>query len=149
MIDLSQIESILLAALGQKTIAERAGDLDHVCGDDAELRRRVERLLDAFRQAADYLAQPAVRHEDNSGQHGPPDPAPTTPPEVTAHRARMADRSTITDLTPTESETNGRSPAPNDVDFRTLADPQATSDEKAQPIADAGSHRQRRGRIAS
>ena len=39
---------------------------------------------------------------------------------------------------PTERENADRPPAPNVVDFRTPGDPQATSDEKAQQIVDAG-----------
>jgi eukaryotic-like serine/threonine-protein kinase len=67
----SQIEAIFFAAL-EKTAAERSGYLDCACGEDSELRRRVERLLEAFPQAADFLARPAVErpaapsHENGS-----------------------------------------------------------------------------------
>ena len=56
----SRVESIFFAALGKKTTAERADYLDHACGGDAELRRRVERLLEAHPQAVDFMARPAV-----------------------------------------------------------------------------------------
>ena len=55
----SQVEAIFFAALEKQT-AERAAYLDHACGDDPELRRRVERLLEAHPQAADFLARPAA-----------------------------------------------------------------------------------------
>jgi hypothetical protein len=51
---------MFFAALGQKTTAERADYLDHACGGDDALRRRVERLLEAHPQAVDFLAQPAL-----------------------------------------------------------------------------------------
>ena len=60
----SPVESIFFATLGKKTAAERADYLDHACGDDAELRHRVERLLEAHPQAADFLAHPAIRRHD-------------------------------------------------------------------------------------
>ncbi len=171
----SQVESIFFAALGKKTPAERASYLDRACGDDAELRRRVERLLEAHPQAVDFLARPAVerpgldaldlepdpfrlppdpvrtgafdshrprtgRREDNPGQGGPHGPVPTASPDVTAECP------IITDVTPTERDINGRSPAPNDVDLGTPVDPLATTDLKAQPIADSGvTGRLRRG----
>ena len=60
MSDPSRVESIFLAALDQESAAERAEYLDHACGDDAALRRRVERLLQAHPRALDFLAQPTV-----------------------------------------------------------------------------------------
>ena len=62
----SRVESIFFTALEKKTAAERADYLDQACGDDAGLRLRAERLLDAHPQAKDFLAQPAVdRHRFN------------------------------------------------------------------------------------
>ena len=58
----SQVESIFFAALEKQTAKERAGYLDRACGDDAALRLRVERLLEAHPQAVDFLARPAVEH---------------------------------------------------------------------------------------
>ena len=60
----SNIESIFFAALGKETAADRADYLDHACGGDAELRRQVERLLEAHPQAVDFLAQPALDPHD-------------------------------------------------------------------------------------
>jgi eukaryotic-like serine/threonine-protein kinase len=56
----SLVESIFFTALEKKTAAERADYLDLACGGDAALRLRVERLLEAHPQAADFLARPAV-----------------------------------------------------------------------------------------
>ena len=78
------------------------------------------------------------RQEDIPGQGSPPGPAPTTSSDVTTDLPRIAERSIITEVTPTERGDNGRSPAPNDVDLGTPVDPQATTDMKAPPIADSG-----------
>ena len=169
----SRVESIFFAALGKKAIAERAGYLDQACGGDTELRRRVERLLEAHPQAADFMARPAVerpggdpldgephpsslrpdpdpriaddgpspqagRHEDHPGQGGPHSPAPATSSDVTTDLPRIAECPIIKDVTPTERDINGRSPAPNDIDLGTLVHPQATTDLKARPIVDFG-----------
>ncbi len=74
MLSPSQVEAIFFAALDMKTEAERSLYLDYACGDDAELRGRVERLLEAHPKAADFLAQPALE------RHGldPLDPAEGT-----------------------------------------------------------------------
>ncbi|MGP0062475.1 MAG: protein kinase domain-containing protein, partial [Isosphaeraceae bacterium] len=75
MITPSQVESIFFAALDKKTTAERADYLDDACGDDAELRGRVERLLEAHPQAVDFLARPAVDRPDvaeRDRETGPP-----------------------------------------------------------------------------
>ena len=137
----SRVESIFFAALGKKTTAERADYLAHACGGDAELRRRVERLLEAHPQAADFMARPAV---DRPGGDTldvvphPPRPAPTTSSDVTTDLRRIAERSIITEFTPAERGDNGRSPAPNTVDLGMPVDPHATADIKAPPIADSG-----------
>ena len=75
MITPSQVESIFFAALDKKTTAERADYLDDACGDDAELRGRVERLLEAHPQAVDFLARPAVDRPgvaERDRETGPP-----------------------------------------------------------------------------
>src|SRR6516165_7028300 len=72
----SQVEAIFFAALNEKTASARADYLARACGDNANLRLRVERLLIAHPQAVDFLAQPAVERrqverldsvEDNGG----------------------------------------------------------------------------------
>ena len=59
-----QIETIFFDALEKKTAAERARYLSVVCSGDTDLRRQVERLLEAHPQAVDFLAQPAVNRHD-------------------------------------------------------------------------------------
>src|SRR5262249_39487614 len=55
MPDLSVIESIFFAALDKRSGEERASYLNAVCGDDAELRGHVERILTAHPRAAGFL----------------------------------------------------------------------------------------------
>jgi eukaryotic-like serine/threonine-protein kinase len=52
------LDDIFCDALERTSPAERAAYLDRVCGDDAELRRRVERLLEAHAAADNFLAAP-------------------------------------------------------------------------------------------
>ena len=54
----SSAESIFFAALGKTSPAERAAYLDEACRGDADLRRRVERLLEAYPQVSSFLEQP-------------------------------------------------------------------------------------------
>jgi serine/threonine protein kinase len=56
--DPQQVKSLFLAA-AQKPAGERAAFLDAACGQDAELRARVERLLQAHDQGGSLLDQPA------------------------------------------------------------------------------------------
>jgi serine/threonine protein kinase len=57
MSDISLVEEIFLTALEQGTPEECAAYLDEACKGDADLRRRVERLLDAHPQAMRFLAK--------------------------------------------------------------------------------------------
>ena len=66
----SQVESIFFAALEMKAGAECSAYLDEACGADAALRLRVEQLLDAYPQAQDFLAQPAVDRDDFEAHDG-------------------------------------------------------------------------------
>ncbi len=52
--------TIFLDALDRIDPAERAAYLDRACGDKAELRRRVERLLQAVDQAGSFMDEPAI-----------------------------------------------------------------------------------------
>jgi hypothetical protein len=56
----SRLEEVFLAALTRGTPQERAAYLDEACRDDAELRRRVDRLLQAHSQAGSFLEKPAL-----------------------------------------------------------------------------------------
>ena len=55
------IEAIFSGALRRADPAERTAYLDEVCGDDAELRRRVEALLKARAEAGEgFLDHPTA-----------------------------------------------------------------------------------------
>ncbi len=53
-------ERIFSAALGIESQGERDAYLDEACGDDAELRTRIETLLRAHLDAGDFLESPVV-----------------------------------------------------------------------------------------
>src|SRR5262245_48556736 len=52
---LSAVESIFFAALEKGAPEDRAAYLNEACGDDAELRRHVERLLSAHPNVGNFL----------------------------------------------------------------------------------------------
>jgi serine/threonine protein kinase/Flp pilus assembly protein TadD len=56
----SSLESIFFAALEKHSLAERSAFLDQACAGDAELRRRVERMLAAQVEAGNFLESPAA-----------------------------------------------------------------------------------------
>jgi WD40 repeat protein/serine/threonine protein kinase len=57
----AELDSIFCDALELTSLAERAAYLDRICGDDPDLRRRVERLLEAHVEAEGFLAvRPSV-----------------------------------------------------------------------------------------
>jgi WD40 repeat protein/serine/threonine protein kinase len=51
-----ELDELFCNALEQTSLAERAAYLDRVCGHDFDLRRRVERLLEANAEANSFLA---------------------------------------------------------------------------------------------
>jgi serine/threonine protein kinase/Tfp pilus assembly protein PilF len=53
-------DSIFCSAIEIESAEERAAYVDRVCGDDRELRGRVEKLLAAHFRAGNFLEQPAV-----------------------------------------------------------------------------------------
>src|SRR5690348_7867737 len=55
--------TIFLEALDKEDPAERAAYLERSCGVDAELRRRVERLLEALDGAGSFMEAPAAPAE--------------------------------------------------------------------------------------
>jgi WD40 repeat protein/serine/threonine protein kinase len=61
MTEQSPAEAIFFAALDKGTPEERAAYLDAACGDDHNLRQRVERLLAAHPQVGHFLEPPAPR----------------------------------------------------------------------------------------
>ena len=60
MQNLSAVESIFFAALEKASPEERAAYLDQACGQDAEMRRRVERLLSAHPKVGSFLQGPSL-----------------------------------------------------------------------------------------
>jgi WD40 repeat protein/serine/threonine protein kinase len=59
MIDVTVVESIFFAALERPPGDERAALLKRACGDNTEMRRQVERMLEAHPQAESFLDVPA------------------------------------------------------------------------------------------
>src|SRR5438128_1533554 len=80
------VEALLFAALAKPT-AERAAFLDSACAGDTELRRQVERLLQAHANAGDFLNKPVVELLAATPQ--PPDQSNVT----TDHGAASSDES--------------------------------------------------------
>jgi serine/threonine protein kinase/Leucine-rich repeat (LRR) protein len=58
MSERTHTEAIFFAALEQATDSLRAAYLDEACAGDERLRRRIERLLDAYPKASDFLERP-------------------------------------------------------------------------------------------
>src|SRR5688572_1231506 len=56
----SRVEDIFFAALDRPTAGERAAYLAEACGGDMDLRRRVERLLEAHTRMGGFLQVPAA-----------------------------------------------------------------------------------------
>ena len=54
------IDEVFFAAMERETSEARAAYLDEVCAGDADLRRRVERLLDAQPKMGSFLDAPAA-----------------------------------------------------------------------------------------
>ncbi len=75
MIEQSPVEAIFFAALEKGTPTERAAYLDSACGEDQELRKRVERLLSAHPQVGSFLEVAATSdisacHSESGGVAG-------------------------------------------------------------------------------
>ena len=58
MNSLSALESIFVAALDKSSAEDRAAYLDEACGHDPELRRHIDRLLNAQARAGGFLQNP-------------------------------------------------------------------------------------------
>jgi eukaryotic-like serine/threonine-protein kinase len=54
------VEALFFAALDKNTEAQRAAFLESACAGDAELRRHVEKLLDAHLRMGDFLKKPVL-----------------------------------------------------------------------------------------
>src|SRR5689334_6911534 len=73
-VDLARVEAIFTEALARPTPAERAAYLDGACGEDAELRRRVEALLSSNQAAQTFLplsGTDGANDRDATIQEGP------------------------------------------------------------------------------
>lgn len=62
-----RVESVFNAAVEKDTPTQRGAYLDGACGDDADLRMKVEALLDAHDKAGTFLVSPEV----NDPEEGP------------------------------------------------------------------------------
>ena len=73
----SLVENLFLAALALETPQKRAAFLDAACLGKPELRRQVERLVEAHALAGDFLEQPAATPEATAppDAQDPDDPA--------------------------------------------------------------------------
>ena len=78
MNDLSQLETIFFAALNRTAPEERMAFLNDACGDDRQLRRRVEAMLTAQSQAGSFLESPPVSLAGSSALDPPPREQPGT-----------------------------------------------------------------------
>src|SRR5262249_18861422 len=65
----STVESLFFAALEKGSDAERAACLDTACGGDTELRRQVEKLLQAEARVGDFLQKPVVEQLAEESEH--------------------------------------------------------------------------------
>jgi serine/threonine protein kinase len=63
MLDFKQVKEIFLAAVERADPKERESYLQQACGDDAQLRRRVEALLRRHEQPDNFPEQPALDPE--------------------------------------------------------------------------------------
>jgi eukaryotic-like serine/threonine-protein kinase len=72
MTEQSPAEVIFFAALEKETAEERLAYLNGACGDDSNLRQRVERLLAAHPQVGNFLQPPAPVAVDLAGAPDPP-----------------------------------------------------------------------------
>jgi eukaryotic-like serine/threonine-protein kinase len=72
MTEQSPAEVIFFAALEKRTAAECIAYLDVACGDDNNLRQRVERLLAAHPQVGNFLEPPTAAQIGAAGDQGPP-----------------------------------------------------------------------------
>jgi len=64
----SQVEELYYEALRRQAGPERASYLDTACGQDSDLRTRIESLLKADEEAGDFLESPAFEGEATLGR---------------------------------------------------------------------------------
>jgi serine/threonine protein kinase len=85
--DPKRVQAVFLAAVADPSSAGRAAVLDRECGPDADLRRRVEALLQAHDEPGSFLDRPAGA---GTGAYAPdPDASPAPPPEAETPGTRI------------------------------------------------------------
>src|SRR5262245_6385461 len=72
MKDSPQLLSVFSEALERQSVAERAAYLDRACGDDADLRARVEDLLRAHERAPNLLEGSPPQRDPGATVDEPP-----------------------------------------------------------------------------
>jgi hypothetical protein len=75
------LEALFFAALEIESAAERSAYLDSACGNDTELRRQVERLLNAHPRVGDFLKKPVVEQLAADPEHSPATQSPASSTE--------------------------------------------------------------------
>src|SRR5262249_26130876 len=81
-IDPRRVQSIFVAAADLPAAHDRAAYLDEACAGDAQLRRRVEALLQAHDNPDSWLPPPAARPEGTVDSPPAADSTGTRPPET-------------------------------------------------------------------
>jgi len=71
---------IFMAALDRESPDERNRYLDEACGNDRELRRRVDALLRSYADSGSFLERPVLAYEKTLGFNPATDPAGPQPP---------------------------------------------------------------------
>src|SRR5947209_20212428 len=78
-LDPKRVKEVFLAAAEKASSEERSAFLTEACGSDAELRRRVEGLLEAHDASGGWLGSPDPVPIDETRPHSPgEDPDATT-----------------------------------------------------------------------
>ena len=91
MSETSPAEAIFFAALDRPP-ADRAAFLDQACAGDADLRGRIEKMLDAQSHLGGFLDQPPAEAGPESGRTGPTEPPAEAPGAVIAARYKLLQR---------------------------------------------------------
>jgi serine/threonine protein kinase/Tfp pilus assembly protein PilF len=88
MSETSPAEAIFFAAL-ERAPGEWAALLDEACAGDADLRRRIERMLAAQSQLGGFLDQPHAKAVSEGPRNGPPEPSTEAPGAVIAGKYKL------------------------------------------------------------
>jgi hypothetical protein len=89
---IDRLKAVFLAALDRATLAERAAYLDEACADDADLRQRVEALLQAHDQPDRLLDRPAAEHLGGEAEDDDVRPSGERPGVVVAGRYKLLEQ---------------------------------------------------------